>query len=417
MLCQASRNDPSDLPSPTPGASSAQQRQTGPQMCYEQDWTKVCDYLFSQRERSDAERNAVTHSEHFGDGNDVRNQTELHKALHLQTLTESRAAHAQQCKLTKKQQFRRKWWKGVVLILLLLEGTGQISLHICFVPYLSNMSHMKVWPVENWAYVRPSYNSTSIDGFQTGLVPRIRLLIAAEWNQAMARGVVGLLFWPSSSHQQAQQRHISFCSHCSIPVPPQNMNTAWGMLVRKLAACFHHEWLLRFKYCVCAYLATRDPTKDWTLKHQKGAGWKEGHLPAELATGINVLIIVSHIKPILAAKSSLRQTRGWPCPVPKGLEWFAQCKHCRWCWEQRFLSPAGLLCLLPLGNAKLLMASLPLWIKCHETLWDTGSKSTHHGKRNKPGQSLVAHLIQLLSCIHSQVGSLWWVELSALVST
>lgn len=49
----------------------------------------------------------MTHLKHFGDGNDVRNQAELHKALHLQTLTESRATYAEWYKLTRKKQFRR----------------------------------------------------------------------------------------------------------------------------------------------------------------------------------------------------------------------------------------------------------------------------------------------------------------------
>lgn len=75
---------------------------------------------------------------------------------------------------------------------------------------------------------------------------------------------------PRSSRQQAQQHPILFCSHCSIPVPPQHVNTAWGTLVRKLTACFHHKWLLRFRYCVCLYLATRDPTKDNTKTPERG---------------------------------------------------------------------------------------------------------------------------------------------------
>lgn len=66
---------------------------------------KVCDYLRSHRER--AGRNAVTHWKHFGDGNDVRNQAELHKALHLLALTESRASYSEWYKLTQKMQFRR----------------------------------------------------------------------------------------------------------------------------------------------------------------------------------------------------------------------------------------------------------------------------------------------------------------------
>lgn len=78
-------------------------------------------------------------------------------------------------------------------------------------------------------------------------------------------------------------------------MPPQHVNTAWGKLVRKLAECVHHKWLLRFKYFVCLYLAARDPTKDRGLQHQKGAGWKEGHLSADLKKGSDALSIVSHI--------------------------------------------------------------------------------------------------------------------------
>lgn len=65
----------------------------------------------------------MTHLKHFGDRNDVRNQTELHKALHLQTHAESRATSAEWCKLTQKKQFRRQCGKGVEVILFLLEGT------------------------------------------------------------------------------------------------------------------------------------------------------------------------------------------------------------------------------------------------------------------------------------------------------
>lgn len=42
-------------------------------------------------------------------------------------------------------------------------------------------------------------------------------------------------------------------------MPPWHMNTAQG---KKLAEYFHHKRLLRFKYCVCLYLAPKHPTKD-----------------------------------------------------------------------------------------------------------------------------------------------------------
>lgn len=50
-----------------------------------------------------------------------------------------------------------------------------------------------------------------------------------------------------------------------------------------------------------------------------------------------------------------------------------------------------------LGTAQQLMASLQPWSKCLETPGGPGSKSAHHGKRNKTGQRLTACLIQLLS--------------------
>lgn len=78
-------------------------------------------------------------------------------------------------------------------------------------------------------------------------------------------------------------------------MPLRHVNTARGTLVRKLAECFHRKWLLRFKYCVCLHLAARDPTKERALKRQKGAGWKEGHLSAELTKGSDALGVVSHI--------------------------------------------------------------------------------------------------------------------------
>lgn len=215
---------------------------------------------------------------------------------------------------------------------------------------------------------------------------------------------IGLLPWPRSSHQQAQQCPISFSSHCSIVMPPWHVNTARRMLIRKLAECFHHKWLLRFKYCVCLYLAARDPTKDRALKHQKGAGWEEGHLSAELTKGSDALSVVSHIYPVLAAKNTMRYRpegdhalcqREWSSlPHPNTALGTGDAGR------RDFCPQAVLLCLLPLGTAKLLMASLPLWSKRDGTLRNTGSKSTHHGKRNKTGQRLAACLIQLLSCIH-----------------
>lgn len=105
------------------------------------------------------------------------------------------------------------------------EGTGsniifarrnwKISSHIPFAHYLSTMSYMNMGPIENTAYVGPSYNSTSIDGFQMGLVTQSLLLIPAKWQQAVARDVVWhtvLLGLDSSLGQEAATR-----KHNNIP--------------------------------------------------------------------------------------------------------------------------------------------------------------------------------------------------------
>lgn len=160
----------------------------------------------------------------------------------------------------------------------------------------TNLFAQNMWPIENRAYVGPSYNSTSIDGFQMGPVTQSLLLIPAKWQQAVARDVVWhtvLLGLDSSLGQEAAtSKHNNISSHFLWYPNASTARGAWWMLVRKLAKCFHHKG---FKYCVCLYLAARDPTKDRELKHQKGTGWKEGHLSAELTKGSYALSIASHI--------------------------------------------------------------------------------------------------------------------------
>lgn len=54
---------------------------------------------------------------------------------------------------------------------------------------------------------------------------------------------------------------LVFFSHCSALMLSQCVNSSQEMLVRMPGECFHHKWLIRVKYCVCLYLATRGPNQ------------------------------------------------------------------------------------------------------------------------------------------------------------
>lgn len=174
-------------------------------------------------------------------------------------------------------------WEGVELMTLLPEGSEQTSLHIHFVPHLSNVwPYMNTWSFENWAYSGHSYNSTSTDGFPMRLVPRCQLLMAAKGNQAVPRDAAGHPVLPGlgiSLGQEAQSWHktswVFFC-HGSELMLSQHVNSSQEMLIRMPGECFHHKWLIRVQYHVCLYMATRGSNQRQSTKTLKRQGGGKG---------------------------------------------------------------------------------------------------------------------------------------------